>query len=59
MKKMVWVLILSVIMIITAAAGCQTGTEEPGTVRIGSLKGPTSMGLAELMERADLQREGF
>ncbi len=54
---------MGIVMSLTMLAGCGAGTEgnsrdsafeaENITVRIGSLKGPTSMGLVCLMDRSD------
>ncbi len=50
MKKTIS-LILALTLIITAFAGCAAQPEEEDvTIRIGGLKGPTSMGLVKVME---------
>ena len=51
MKKIVSLILLCTLCITTLFA-CGS-TEEPTSVRVGSLKGPTSIGLVELMERAE------
>lgn len=43
---------LLVVTLLLAAVACGKN-EEPASVRVGSLKGPTSIGLVELMERAE------
>ncbi|MBE6935321.1 MAG: ABC transporter substrate-binding protein [Ruminococcaceae bacterium] len=50
MKKLVAIL-LTLALLVTAFAGCAAETtEEDVTIRIGGLKGPTSMGLVKVME---------
>lgn len=51
MKKKLLALMLVCCMVL-AMAGCGK-KEEPASVRIGSLKGPTSMGIMRLMEQAE------
>ena len=47
-----WIVILTITVLGLGAIAC--GKEEmPQEVRVGSLKGPTSIGLVELMERAE------
>ena len=55
MKKKTMTMILAAILSLTAAlAGCGKQEAEEGvTVRIGSLKGPTSMGLVSLMDQTE------
>lgn len=53
MRKKTAAVMTSIILAIATMAGCGTdGNTEPQNVRIGSLKGPTSMGLVYLMDRA-------
>ena len=53
MKKKASTIIISLVLSIAMLAGCGAGgNTEPQNVRIGSLKGPTSMGLVYLMDRA-------
>lgn len=47
-KKKMMAMSMMLLMLCMALAGC--GTKEPTTVRVGSMKGPTSMGLLFLME---------
>ena len=51
MKKIISAIVICVLCLATAVACGKE--EEPTSVRIGSLKGPTSIGLVELMERAE------
>lgn len=51
MKKRTAAILLCIILCAIAAAGCGAQTPETETVRIGSLKGPTSMGLVYLMDQ--------
>lgn len=51
MKKIISSIMICVLCLATAVACGKE--EEPTSVRIGSLKGPTSIGLVELMERAE------
>lgn len=51
MKKIISAIVICVLCLATAVACGKE--EEPASVRIGSLKGPTSIGLVELMERAE------
>lgn len=54
MKKRVLTLILTAVLGMTAVlTGCGKEKAEDVTVRIGSLKGPTSMGLVSLMDQED------
>ena len=41
-----------------SAAGSGAGETEPVTVRVAALKGPTAMGLAQLMEQSDAGETG-
>ena len=52
MKRRMLAMILGVCMLLCLAGCGKTGQEDPGHIRIGSLKGPTSMGLVQLMDRA-------
>ena len=53
MKKKATTIIISIVLSIVMLAGCGADSNtEPQNVRIGSLKGPTSMGLVYLMDRA-------
>ena len=49
--RKITVVLLAVTMVL-AIVGCDK-SEEIKSVRIGALKGPTSIGLVELMERAE------
>ena len=49
-KKFVTLVLVMMMVGLTFACGKE---EVPSDVRVGSLKGPTSIGLVELMERAD------
>ncbi len=54
MKKTLSMLLVALTAVILV--GCQTTpelTDEPTEIRIGGLKGPTSMGMVQLMEAAD------
>ncbi len=57
MKKRILAMILGLALVLSMAAcagGKDVVTEPvPGHIRIGSLKGPTSMGLVQLMDRAE------
>ncbi|NLT94807.1 MAG: ABC transporter substrate-binding protein [Clostridia bacterium] len=57
MKKLLSILVIAALLV-TALAGCsrkeQTETPlEPTDIRIGGLKGPTTMGMVELIEKAE------
>lgn len=53
MRKKATTIIISLVLSIVMLAGCGAdGNTEPQNVKIGSLKGPTSMGLVYLMDRA-------
>jgi NitT/TauT family transport system substrate-binding protein len=53
MKKALSVL-LSVTLVVMMFAGCQSNSQvEAVDINIGGLKGPTSMGMVELMQEAD------
>lgn len=52
MKKKLWTLILTAVLGMSAVlGGCGQKETETVTIRIGSLKGPTSMGLVSLMDQ--------
>lgn len=52
MKKKLWTLILTAVFGMSAVlGGCGQKETETVTIRIGSLKGPTSMGLVSLMDQ--------
>ena len=51
MKKIISAIVICILCLATAVACGKE--EELASVRIGSLKGPTSIGLVELMERAE------
>ena len=55
MKRRILAMILGLVMVLSMAACGGNSSEEtvPGHIRIGSLKGPTSMGLVQLMDRAE------
>ena len=46
---------VAVLVVVSVLAGCSGGKQDERdvTVRVGSLKGPTSMGLLALMEEAE------
>ncbi|WKY47016.1 ABC transporter substrate-binding protein [Eubacteriaceae bacterium ES3] len=48
MKKWI-VLLLATVSLVFMMAGCQTETAEPQTVKVGTLAGPTGMGMAQMM----------
>ncbi len=50
LKKLFTLSLVMALLVITVACGKQ---EDATSIRIGSLKGPTSIGLVELMERAE------
>lgn len=56
-KKLITLILLTVFSVSAVLTGCSgqadSGKTESVTVRIGSLKGPTSMGLVQLMDQAD------
>lgn len=53
MKKKVTAIMMSIVLSVAMLSGCgANGNTEPENVRVGSLKGPTSMGLVYLMDRA-------
>ena len=53
MKKKTAAVMISIVLCIVMLVGCGAdGNTEPQNMRIGSLKGPTSMGLVYLMDRA-------
>lgn len=59
MKKKITILILAALLGLPAIlAGCSKQAQAEVTVRIGSLKGPTSMGLAELMDKTEKGEAG-
>ena len=47
-RKSLWLLIIMILTLLVSA--CGAADKEPETVRIGSLKGPTSIGLVSLMD---------
>ena len=52
MKKKLWTLILTAVLGMSAVlGGCGQKETETVTIRVGSLKGPTSMGLVSLMDQ--------
>lgn len=53
MKKKLAVSLLAATMIVTAFAGCGKTEKAPIDVDIMALKGPTAMGLVEMMENSD------
>lgn len=57
MKKVLVAMLMSSFLTLMLA-GCQPGTNvpavEPADIRIGGLKGPTSMGMVQLMESAEV-----
>ncbi len=57
--KRIWMIMLITILGTSAAlTGCSKDEPEDTTIRIGSLKGPTSMGLVELMDQAEKGEAG-
>lgn len=50
LKKLFTLSLAMTLLLFTVACGKE---EEPTSIRVGSLKGPTSIGLVELMERAE------
>lgn len=55
MKKRIKKLTLLIIMTVIATVmltGCNKNTDNPATIRVGALKGPTTMGLLHLMSKA-------
>lgn len=59
MKKRICAVILTAILGLSAVlTGCSEKKDEDVTIRIGSLKGPTSMGLASLMDRSEKGEAG-
>ena len=61
MKKKILLLIIFIILGVFSLTGCQTESEsttekivEKADIRIGGLKGPTSMGMVQLMEASEL-----
>ena len=57
-KRIQTTLLLAVLGASLILAGCSKTETEETTVRIGSLKGPTSMGLVELMDQAEKGEAG-
>jgi len=57
-KRIQTTLLLAVLGASLILAGCSKTETEETTVRIGSLKGPTSMGLVELMDQAEKGETG-
>lgn len=59
MKKRIWTTILAAVLGAAAVlTGCSGQKASDVTIRIGSLKGPTSMGLVELMDKAEKGEAG-
>ncbi len=57
--KRIWMIMLITILGTSASlTGCSKDEPEDTTIRIGSLKGPTSMGLVELMDQAEKGEAG-
>lgn len=52
LKKKLVTLVMTVVMALTLFAGCGSSEETGVTIRLGGLKGPTSMGLAKLLTDA-------
>lgn len=52
LKKKLIALVLTAVMALTLFAGCGSSGETDVTIRLGGLKGPTSMGLAKLLTDA-------
>lgn len=52
MKKII-ASIITVAMALTLFAGCSKAKKDDTTIRVGSLKGPTTIGLVNLMDEAD------
>jgi len=52
MKQKVFAVMMSIVLCMALFTGCGK-TEEDVTIRVGSLKGPTSMGLVYLMSRSE------
>lgn len=57
-KRIQTTLLLAVLGASLILAGCSKTETEETTIRIGSLKGPTSMGLVELMDQAEKGEAG-
>ena len=57
-KRIQTTLLLAVLGASLILTGCSKTETEETTVRIGSLKGPTSMGLVELMDQAEKGEAG-
>lgn len=53
MKKKIFSVLLMMIMVFTLIVGCSSEEESTALVRVAGLKGPTSMGLLNLMEKND------
>lgn len=55
MKKKIAAVIMSIVLAVSALTGCGSAKTENGAVdiRVGSLKGPTSMGLVYLMNQSE------
>lgn len=58
MKKLPAVAMALILGMSAILTGCSKQEESDVTIRIGSLKGPTSMGLVELMDRAEKGEAG-
>lgn len=52
MKKRIFAVMMFIVLCMTCMAGCGKAAEET-SIRIGSLKGPTSMGLVYLMSQSE------
>lgn len=55
MKRKIMTWIMGLVMTAALLAGCGAETGETADIRVGSLKGPTSIGLMHLMDRAAKQ----
>ena len=54
MKKTRWITVLSLVVLMTMLlAGCGNSSGEATDIRVGSLKGPTTMGLVNLMKESE------
>ena len=50
-RGLIW--ILAILLLLSALCGCAAKPAEPVTVRLGGLKGPTSMGMVKLLSDAE------
>ena len=50
--------ILAVLLLLLCLSGCAAKPAEPVTVRLGGLKGPTSMGMVKLLSDAEQEKTG-